>query len=73
LRRFLGNARAVLENGLAQLVGIRQYRCVDVDHHLVALARRTRIDAAMQRRLRDQGQRIGLLLLGCTPKVRQRN
>jgi hypothetical protein len=39
LRRFRGNARAVLEDGLARLIGVRQHRGIDVHHHLVTLAR----------------------------------
>jgi hypothetical protein len=62
LRRFRGNVRAVLEDGLTRRIRIRQYRSVDMDHHLVALARRTGIDAVMQRRLSEERQRVGLLL-----------
>jgi len=39
LDRFLGNARAVLEHGVARLIRIGQHLGVDVDHHLVALTR----------------------------------
>jgi len=39
LGRFRRNARAVLEQGLARLIRIGQHLGVDVDHHLVALAR----------------------------------
>jgi hypothetical protein len=53
-RRFCGNACAVLEHGLAELIGIREHRGVDVDDDLIALARRAGIDAVMQRRLREQ-------------------
>jgi hypothetical protein len=38
-RRFRGNARAVIEYGLARLIRIRQHRGIDVHHYLVALAR----------------------------------
>ena len=38
--RSRGNVPPVLEHGLAGLVRVRQHRRVDVDHHLVALARR---------------------------------
>jgi len=43
LRRFRGNAHAVLEDGLAGRV--------DVDHDLIALARSAGIDAVMKREL----------------------
>ena len=62
LRRFRGNARAVLEHGLAGLIRIGERRCVDMDHDLVALARRAGIEPVGEGRLRDQGQRVGLLL-----------
>jgi hypothetical protein len=39
LRRFRGNAETVLEDGLARLLRIRQHAGVDMDHHLVTLAR----------------------------------
>jgi len=60
--RFCGNVRAVLEDGLAGLTGVRERRGVDVDHHLVALGRDARIDAVMEGRFREQRQRVGLLL-----------
>ena len=62
LGRFRGNARTVFEDGLAGLIGVRQHARVHVDHDLVALARRAGIDAVVQRRLRHQRQRVGLLL-----------
>ena len=62
LRRFRGNARAVFEDRLTRRIRIRQYRRVDMDHHLIALARRAGVETVMQGRLREQGQRIGLLL-----------
>ena len=60
--RFRGNARAVLEDGLARLLRLGQRRGVDVDHHLVALARRARIEPLVQGRLREERQGIGLPL-----------
>jgi hypothetical protein len=60
--RFHGDARAPFEDRLPRLIRIRQRRGVDVDHHLVALTRSAGIELVMQRRLRQQGQRIGLLL-----------
>ncbi len=39
LGRFRGNARAAVEHGLPRLIRIGQHLGVDVDHHLVALAR----------------------------------
>jgi hypothetical protein len=53
LGRSSWNARAVFENGLARLIGVRQDFGVDVDHHLVALARSAGIDAVVQGRLRE--------------------
>jgi hypothetical protein len=61
-RRFCRNARAPLEHGLAGLIRIRQHRGIDVDHHLVPLARRAGIELVMERRFREQGQRVRLLL-----------
>jgi len=63
LRRFCRNARSALEHGLARPIGIREHLHVDVDHHLIALARRTGIDSVMERCLREQRQGVGLLLL----------
>ncbi len=63
LRRFRGNIRAVLQDGLAGCLGIREHGRVDVHHDLVALARRAGIDALVERRFGKQGERIGLLLL----------
>jgi len=62
LRRSSWNARAVLEDGLARLIGVRQDLRVDVDDHLVALARGAGVELVVQRRLREQGERICLLL-----------
>jgi hypothetical protein len=61
-RRFRGNARAPLEDGLAGLIRIRQRRGIDVDHHLVPLARRAGIELMTEGRFREQGQRVRLLL-----------
>ena len=61
-RRFRGNVRAVLEDGLARLIRVRQHRRIDVDHHLVALSRRPGIEPVMEGGFREQGQRIRLLL-----------
>ena len=61
-RRFRGNVRAVLQHRLSWLCRVGQYLRVDMDHHLIPLARGTRIEGMMQRRLRDQDQRICLLL-----------
>src|SRR5207249_5806163 len=43
--------------------GVREHGRVDVDHDLIALARGARIDAVVERRFREQGERIRLLLL----------
>jgi len=59
--RFRGNARAVLEHGLARLIRIGQHLGIDVNYHLVALARGTGIEV-VKGRLREQGQCIGLML-----------
>ena len=45
-RRFRGNARAVLEDALTGLLRIGQHGGIDVDHHLVALARGAGIEVA---------------------------
>jgi len=47
------NVRAVLEDGLAGLIGIREGRCIEVDHHLVSLSRGAGIDAVVEGRLRE--------------------
>jgi len=60
--RFNRNARAVLEEGLALLIGIGEGRRIDVDDDLVSLARCAGIDAVMERRLREQRQSVGPLL-----------
>ena len=60
--RFRGNARAVLEDRLARLLGLGQRWGVDVDHHLVALARGAGIEPLVQGRLREERQGIGLPL-----------
>ena len=62
LGRFRGNARAVLEDRLAGLIRIGQHGGIDVDHHLVALGRGAGIEPVLERRLRKEGQGIGLLL-----------
>ena len=53
---------AIREDGLAGLIGIGECRGVDVDDHLVSLCWRARVDAVVEGRLRDEGERIGLLL-----------
>jgi hypothetical protein len=62
LRRSRGNACAVLEDGLAGLLRVGEDGGIDVDHYLVALGRRAGIDAVVQRRLREQGEGVRLLL-----------
>ena len=69
--RFRGNVRAVLEDGLAGRVRVREHRGLDMDDHLVPLPRGAGIDPVMEGRLREQGQRVrasgpvvGLILLG---------
>ena len=53
---------AIREAGLAGLIGIGERRGVDVDDHLVSLCWRARVDAVVEGRLRDEGERIGFLL-----------
>jgi hypothetical protein len=60
--RLRGNARPIPEDRLARLVRIGQDLGVDVDDHLVALARGAGIESVMQGRFREQGQGIGPLL-----------
>jgi len=50
------------EDGLARLLRIGQHLGVNVDHHLVALARGAGTEPVMKGRFREQGQRIRLLL-----------
>jgi len=52
LGRSSWNARAVFEDGLARLIRVRQDFGVDVDHHLVALARGAGVDAVVEGGLR---------------------
>jgi len=61
LGRVRGNARAVLEHRLPRRIRIGQHLGIDVDHHLVTLARGAGIEV-VKGRLREQGQGIGLLL-----------
>jgi hypothetical protein len=61
-RRLRGNARPAREDGLPGLIGVGQHRRVDVDHHLVPLARPAGIQTVMQGGLREQRQRVRLLL-----------
>ena len=60
---FRGNAHAVLQDGLAGRLGVREHGRVDMDHDLIALARGAGIDAVMERRFRDECERVRLLLL----------
>ena len=60
--RFRGNVSAVFEDRLPRLIGIREHRSIDMDHHLVALARSAGIQTVVERRLGEQRQRIGLQL-----------
>jgi hypothetical protein len=55
------NARDVLDDGLAGLIGILEDDGVDRDHHPVVLGRRARIDVVMERGLGQELQRVGLL------------
>ena len=62
LGRSSWNAYAVFEDRLTRRLGIRQHRGVHVDHHLITLAGRARIDSVVERGLGEEGQRVGLLL-----------
>jgi len=62
LGRFRGNADPVFQHRLPRLRRIRQHRGIHVHHHLVALARGSRVQTLMQCRLRHEGERIRLLL-----------
>jgi hypothetical protein len=62
-RRFRGNVRAVIQNALARVIRIRENGSIHVNDHLVSLARRPGIDAAIESRLCDKGQRVGPLVL----------
>jgi hypothetical protein len=61
-RRFRGNVAPLFEHGLAGLLRIRQHGGIDVDHHLVAISGSAGIEALMQRRFREQAERIRLSL-----------
>ena len=80
LGRFRGNAHAIFQDRLAGRVGVLEDGRIDVHHDLIALARRTRINTVMERRLGEQRERVRLLvlerrllLLQCTPSVRHGN
>ncbi len=60
--RFRGNVRPALEDGLARRVGIRQDDCIDVDDDLVALPGSARVEVVVEGALREQGQRVRLVL-----------
>ena len=62
LRRSGRNAHAVFELRLPGLIGVSQHGGVDMDYHLVALTRGAGIEHVMERRLREKGQRVRLLL-----------
>jgi len=62
LRRSRGNVAHLFELGLAESLRIRQHGGVDVNHDLVALARRPGVELMVQGGLGEQGQGIGLLL-----------
>ena len=57
-----GNVAHLFQLGLAGLSRIRQHGSVDVNHDLIALARCSRVELVMQGGLREQAQRVGLLL-----------
>jgi hypothetical protein len=62
LRRLRGNVAHLFEHGLAGLRRVREHRRIDMDHNLVPLTRRSRVERVMQRRLAQQGQRVHVLL-----------
>src|SRR5712691_8710156 len=60
--RFRGNVRAVLEHGLPRLIRVGQDRSINMNDHLVTLSRGAGIEPMVECRLREQRQRICLLL-----------
>jgi hypothetical protein len=62
LRRLGRDAGAALEHRLARGPGVLKDGGVDMDDHLVPLARRPGVEAPVQRRLGQQRQRVRLLL-----------
>jgi hypothetical protein len=64
LRRFRRDAGAV-DNRLTERIRIGQYRRVDVNDDLISLSGRAGIQTLVERRLRDQCERVGLLLAEC--------
>jgi len=62
LGRFRGNARTPVEDRLAWRIGILQNCGVHMDDDLIPFGWSTWIDTMVQGGLRDQRQRIGLLL-----------
>jgi hypothetical protein len=52
----------LFHDGLAGLRRIGQHGRIDMDHYLIPLTRCPRIQLMVQRRLREQGQRVRLLL-----------
>lgn len=52
----------VLQSGLPGVIRVRERRCIDMDHHLAPLARDAWIELVMEGRLREQGQRVRLLV-----------
>ena len=61
--RFRGNVDAVLNHRLAGGARVCQDGGIDVDDDVIALARSAGIDAAMEGRLGDERQGVGLLLI----------
>jgi hypothetical protein len=59
---FRGRIHALLEHGLARVIGIGQHRSVDVDDDLVARARRAGVEVVMEGGFGDDPERVGLLL-----------
>ena len=53
---------AVVKDGLAGLIGVRQHRGVDVHDNLIAFSRRAGINTVMESRFREQRQGVRLLL-----------
>jgi hypothetical protein len=64
LRCLRGNARA-FDHRLARRVGIDEHGRVDMNDNLVALSRCSRLHPMVERRLREQGERVRLLLAPC--------
>ena len=60
--RFRGNVVAVLQHRLSGLIRVREGGGIDVDDHLIPLARGPGIEVVVKGRLGNHAERVGLLL-----------